>query len=65
MVGEGGDEGRAVPAGAECVGFGGVRRDLRVEVPAGVADLDAEAAGGRVEDEREPEATAERRTLSR
>ncbi|MGC9379955.1 hypothetical protein [Streptomyces sp. MH13] len=29
-----------------------------MEVSAGVADLDAEAVGGRVEDEREPEAAA-------
>lgn len=42
--------------GLERVGFGVRREGPRVEVPAGVADLDAEAVGGRVEDEREPEA---------
>lgn len=58
MVGEGGDEGQAASAGGERVGCGVRGAGEWAEVSACVADLDAEAAGGRVEDEREPEAAA-------
>src|SRR5690606_28362346 len=47
---------QAASGGAEWVG---VRRaGERVEVSAGVADLDTQAAGRRAEGEREPEAAA-------
>lgn len=58
MVGEGGDGGQAASADGECVECGGRGAGERAEVSTGVADLDAEAAGRRVEDEGQPEATA-------
>lgn len=58
MVGEGGDEGRAASACGEGVGCGVLGAGERAEVSAGVADLDAETAGGRAEDKGQPEAAA-------